>query len=139
MFSPFPVAILDRNVNYVIYSKKWQEYFGLESYGDLTGRNNYDIFPEILNIPEWLAVHNRVLCSGTVIRSDPKGERFETINGGTKVFRWWICPTYTRNYEDIDGMMMCVENVHDVEKEYEHPGDQQTWTPLTKNNHNIRL
>lgn len=130
VFAPFSVAILDPDMNYIVYSRQWQTYFALDSYGDLTGRNHYDLFPQISKLPNWMKAHEDVLKRGQTIRSDSNGEVFQTASGA-KQFRWWICPTYTRDYTQINGMMMCVDDVKNAEQKHQQVGKQQSWIPST--------
>lgn len=61
--APVALAMLDRELRYVMTSRRWRADFNLDA-RDLMGVRHYDVFP---NLPEnWRAIHRRALNGETV-------------------------------------------------------------------------
>ena len=86
--SPAAIAMLDHDMKYIVASKRYTADYGLAEQ-DLTGRNHYDIFPEI---PErWKEIHKRCL-SGVIEKCE--ADPFPRLDGHTDWVRWEVRPWY---------------------------------------------
>jgi PAS domain S-box-containing protein len=90
--SPVALAMLDRQMNYVITSKRWTTDYKLEQM-DIIGKNHYDIFPEISN--EWKQLHQRCLAGAAEKNEE---DMFVRADGTIDWVRWEIHP-----WHDADG------------------------------------
>jgi len=113
--TPASVAMCDRDMRYLAYSRRWVKDYGLP-HEDLTGRCHYDVFG---NIPDkWKAEHQRCF-HGEVIYNEE--EPFVRIDGSTDWVRRTIHPWYDRD-DNIGGLIMFTEVITDrktVEQERE--------------------
>lgn len=102
---PNAIAVFNRNMEYVAYSKKYLEDFKLE--GDLVGRSHYDIFPEIEE--EWKNIHKECL-EGSERKRDI--DRFVREDGTVQWVRWEIHPWEVNG--KIEGLIMSTEDITEV-------------------------
>lgn len=86
--SPAAIAMLDHDMNYIIASKRYLADYKLEEQ-DLTGRNHYEIFPEIPD--RWKEIHKRCM-SGVIEKCE--ADPFPRLDGHTDWVRWEIRPWY---------------------------------------------
>lgn len=89
-YAPSAVAMFDRDMRYIAYSRRYLADYGL---GDrvLTGLSHYDVFPAL---PErWKAVHRRALDDGEEASFDQ--DSFVGPDGRTVWLRWTIQPWRT--------------------------------------------
>lgn len=100
--APAPIAMVDRNMNYLLYSKRWLKDFHL---GDrnLVGLNHYDVFPHIP--AHWKESHNRCLA-GAIEQCDE--EAFLREDGMEEWIRWENQPWYEHG-GNIGGIILFVE------------------------------
>ncbi len=90
--SPAAIAMLDRNMRYLVASRRWFVDYELTD-TDIIGRSHYDVFPEI---PErWKQIHQRCLA-GAVERCDV--DAFPRQDGHTDWVHWEIHP-----WKAVDG------------------------------------
>jgi len=102
--APAALAMFDREMHYLHWSRRWQTDYGLES-RDLRGVSHYEIFPEI---PErWKEIHRRGLA-GEVLRGED--DRFDRIDGSTQWIRWEVRPWYDRTGV-IAGIVIFAEEI----------------------------
>jgi PAS domain S-box-containing protein len=102
--TPAAVAMLDRDLRYVVVSRRWLQDYGLGD-RDLTGLHHYDVFPEIRNMPDWQRAHQHSLA-GVVERRDR--DPFVRANGRTDWLRWEARP-WRDEHGAIGGIIMFTE------------------------------
>jgi len=86
--SPAAIAMLDREMRYIVTSEHWLKQFGIPEQ-ELRGRGHYEIFPEI---PErWREIHRHCLA-GAIERAD--ADRFERADGRVQWVQWEVRPWY---------------------------------------------
>jgi PAS domain S-box-containing protein len=102
-YAPSAIAMFDKEMRYVAYSRRWITDYNLADRGDLTGLSHYDVFPEI---PEcWRAIHRRCVA-GAVEKSEQ--ELFQREDGRVDWVRWEIRPWRHANGE-IAGVILFSE------------------------------
>src|SRR5262249_10760597 len=84
--APAAVAMLDRDMRYIMASRRWLADYGL---GDqnIIGRSHYEIFPDIPD--KWKAVHQRCLAGAIEGQEEDPWER---ADGGTEWLSWKTYP-----------------------------------------------
>ena len=84
--TPAAVAMLDRDMRYLMASRRWLTDYGL---GDqnILGRTHYEIFPDIPD--KWKAVHQRTLA-GAIEGQDE--DPWERADGGMDWLSWKTYP-----------------------------------------------
>jgi len=104
--TPAAVAMLDRNLRYVLVSARWHADYRLGE-RDIIGRRHYDVFPE--TPASWRTIYERCLAGA----SDKNDEAaFERADGTLDWVRWDIHPWYTERGE-IGGIIMFTEVITD--------------------------
>lgn len=102
--TPAAVAMFDNQMNYLVASDRWYIDYGLKG-ENIIGRNHYEVFPEINDLPEWKEDHQRVLA-GEVYRLER--DRFVREDGKVDWLRYELRPW--RDVEgNIGGMIMFTE------------------------------
>ncbi|MDX1925596.1 MAG: PAS domain S-box protein [Pirellulaceae bacterium] len=86
--APAGVAMLDRELRYISYSRRWLTDYGLGKQ-HLVGRSHYEVFPEITD--RWKAIHRRCL---TGVSEFCEQDRFDRGDGSASYLRWEIQPWY---------------------------------------------
>ncbi len=100
--SPAAIAVLDRDLRYLLVSNRWLADYRLPDQ-DIVGRSHYDVFPEI---PErWKEIHRRCL-GGAVEKND--ADVFPRADGSTDWVRWEIHPWYSPE-KVVGGLIMFSE------------------------------
>jgi len=101
-YTPVPVAMLDLQMNYLHYSRRWVTDFNLPD-EDLTGRCHYDVMGPI---PEhWKEEHHRCLQGESIQKEE---ETFTRADGSVEWVRRTLYPW--RTHEDkIGGIIILVE------------------------------
>lgn len=97
--NPWNVAVFDRDMNFRYTSESFRHDFRAPL-GDLTGRNNYDVFPDVPQ--RWREMHQRVL-QGAVEFSDD--DTIEYQDGSVARTQWECRPWYTPD-GDIGGLIL---------------------------------
>ncbi len=101
---PGAVAVLDTEIKYVAVSDRWYKDYNLEG-RDIIGVSHYEIFPEILEMPNWLADHQAALKGAILEKHEDK---FIRENGDVQWLRWKIYPWY-KDKNNIGGMIFYTE------------------------------
>ena len=105
--APIAMAMLDTEMRYLAYSRKWLQDYGLTGQ-DLRGRSHYEVFPAI---PErWKALHRRALAGEAL--SDPE-DVFEPPEGEPIFLRWAIHP-WRQSGGSPGGIIMVTDVVTDL-------------------------
>ena len=102
--SPAAIAMLDRDMKYLLASRRWREDYRL---GDqpIVGRSHYEVFPEIPQ--RWIEIHKRCLA-GAVEKCDE--DEFRRADGTTDWIRWEIRPWHLAD-NSIGGIIILSENI----------------------------
>jgi PAS domain S-box-containing protein len=100
--APVPIAIFDRAMRYVAFSRQYVEQRGLSG-SDLLGRSVYEVFP---NMPAHLkAAHARALKGATERREQDLSVR---PDGTREWIRWEVRPWYRADNE-VGGLVLFSE------------------------------
>ncbi len=102
--TPFPIALFDKNMNYINASKQWYLTYKLKNQ-DIIGKNHYQIFPHTPK--RWMVLHERVL-KGEIIKIEKDKIIWE--DGTTLWVRFEIHPWY-KNEKDIGGIIVFSEDI----------------------------
>lgn len=99
--APAAIAVLDRDMRYMLVSRRWMEDFKLE--GNITGKRHYDVIP---NQPDrWKHMHARCLQGETFFSEE---ESYVCPDGRVEIIRWELVPW--RDVENqIGGLMIFSE------------------------------
>lgn len=90
--TPAAVAILDREMRYLVVSRRWMLDYGLGD-RDVIGLNHYDVFPEA---PErWRDAHRRCMAGEVISAAE---DSFVRADGKVEWLRWDLEP-----WRDADG------------------------------------
>jgi PAS domain S-box-containing protein len=102
--APAAIAMFDREMRYLGFSKRWIRDYRLDGI-EILGRSHYEVFPQI---PErWKALHARAI-KGEVLSSDE--DRFEMADGTTTWLKWEIRP-WTTNAGKTGGIVIFSEDI----------------------------
>jgi len=92
---PVAFALFDTDMNYITYSNQWVRDYQLNENEDLTGRNHYEVFPEIPQ--HWRDLHQRCLKGEHLFN---KAEKFVRDDGSVQYDAWDIRPIgLTQSFE----------------------------------------
>jgi PAS domain S-box-containing protein len=83
---PAAIAMLDREMRYLVVSERWKEAYALGP-DTLTGRCHYEVFPETTQ--RWREIHQRALA-GNVEKEDE--DAFVRGDGSTLWLHWEVRP-----------------------------------------------
>lgn len=100
--TPAAVAMLDRDMRYLLVSQRWLKDYGFEGQ-DIIGRSHYEVFPDIPQ--QWKDLHVRCL-QGETLRNDR--DVFVRQDGSMEFLRWEILPWYEAP-SIVGGMLMMTE------------------------------
>lgn len=101
--APLSIAMFDREMNYLVTSRRWIEEFG-RGYDDLTGRNHYLVNPDIS--AEWKQIHVKAQA-GEFLKNDD--DIWIQANGSRRCLRWAVYP-WTNEEGEIGGIIISCED-----------------------------
>jgi PAS domain S-box-containing protein len=101
-YSPAALAMFDKDMRYLITSKRWLSDFGLEG-KQVIGKIHYELFPD--NPQRWRDIHEQCL-QGKIAKSDE--DCYVDENGKTIWLRWEVHPWRHFNGE-IGGIILFTE------------------------------
>lgn len=102
--APAAIAMLDREMRYLIVSQHWLDIHGLKGM-ELTGRSHYEVFPDL---PEgFKATHGRVLAGETIRIPDDKLPRQD---GSLRRIRRELRPWFSSD-GSIGGIVIFSEDI----------------------------
>ncbi|UKO97537.1 PAS domain-containing sensor histidine kinase [Nostoc sp. UHCC 0870] len=101
-YTPAAIAIFDREMRYLLASRRWREDYGLGNQ-DIIGRSHDEIFPEVSE--SWREIHQRCL-SGKIEKCAE--DAFSRADGTTDWVKWEIHPWYD-NSGVVGGVIMFTE------------------------------
>jgi PAS domain S-box-containing protein len=102
--APIGIAMFDREMNYLVTSRRWVEEFG-RGYGDLTGHNHYVVNPDIS--AEWKQVHAKAQA-GEFLKNDD--DLWVQADGSRHWVRWVAYP-WTDQQGEIGGIIIAYEDI----------------------------
>ena len=106
--APAAVAMFDNNMCYLAASRKWIEDYEI-SEGGIIGKSHYEIFPEILDMPEWLQIHQDVLAGN---KFEAPKDKFIRQDGSVQWLKYTLLPWYQAENE-VGGMIMYTADITD--------------------------
>lgn len=98
-YTPAAVAMFDKELCYLAYSKRWIKDYKLDS-DDIRGQSHYDIFPDL---PERWKLDHKMALSGKTLRFDD--EQFPRLDGSLVWMKREYHPWYDTNGE-VGGIIM---------------------------------
>ncbi|MGN6419552.1 MAG: PAS domain S-box protein [Pseudobacter sp.] len=111
--TPAAVAMFDKQLRYIAYSKRWLEEYELEGQ-QLTGKIHYDVFP---NIPShWKEVHQKAL-TGEVFKNEEDIWRPQGWEHNQHL-RWEVRPWFLHN-GSVGGIMMLTQDITEASLQQE--------------------
>ena len=116
--TPAAVAMFDRDMRYIMASDRWIQDYNLVG-RDIIGKSHYEIFPEILDMPEWLALHKRAMAGDILTREE---DEWIHPDGSRDWVKWALHP-WMNSENNIGGIVMFTE-VITARKEAEIREDQ---------------
>ena len=102
--TPAAVAMLDRDLTYIVVSKRWYQDYRLSA-RDIIGLHHYDVFPEIRKMEQWQAIYRRCLA-GEIMRNDE--DRLCREDGKEDWLRWEIRP-WADEFGSVGGIIIFTE------------------------------
>ncbi|MFA7228933.1 MAG: PAS domain S-box protein, partial [Melioribacteraceae bacterium] len=108
-FSPAAIAMLDRNMNYIIASNRYLSDYKLGNQ-NIEGRSHYEIFPEVPD--RWREIHERCIA-GAVEKCDE--DPFPRNDGTIDWVRWEIRP-WEEHTGEIGGIIIFSEVITERKK-----------------------
>lgn len=101
--APYAIAVVDTQMRYIAWSRRWLEDYHLSSDEPLLGRSHYQVFPEIAD--EWRQLHRKCLAGATLSRDD---EPFPRLDGTVDYVSWRLVP-WRQEDGSVGGLIMYTE------------------------------
>jgi len=103
--NPMPVAMLDRDFNYITVSKEWLQSFPSEFESDVVGKNHLELHP---NIPlRWTLSYQKAIVGERVSK---ERDFLLSEDGVTAWYRWDVTPWFDHD-GSIGGIIIFLENI----------------------------
>lgn len=102
--SPNAIAVLDKEMRYIAYSKKWLQEYDLVGQ-NLVGKSHYEVFPEISD--EWKLIHEECLLGQY---RNKHGDIFVRQDGSRQWLDWKISPWYLSPLE-VGGLVFFTRDI----------------------------
>lgn len=103
--APLPMAMFDREMNYLVTSDRWLKEYG-RGHASLIGLNHYALFA---SIPEhWRSIHQRAL-TGEILRNDQ--DLWLWPDGSQHWLRWTVLPWRQTAGGEIGGLIIAAEDI----------------------------
>ncbi len=106
--APVAVAMFDAEMNYITVSNMWYSDYNIVG-KNIIGKCHYDVFPEVKENSEWLAMHKRVLNGREITNLK---DRFVREDGTVQWISWKLIPWYDEP-GSIGGMIMYTSDITD--------------------------
>jgi PAS domain S-box-containing protein len=104
LYAPSAIAMFDRDMRYLAYSRRWLTDYGLGEQ-DLIGRSHYEVFPDLPD--RWKEVHRRCLNGAT---EEHEEDPFPRPDGSVDWVRWAVHP-WRNNSGEVGGLIIFSEVV----------------------------
>lgn len=98
--APAGIAMLDRDMHYIMASQRWVDEYNLGSIESLMNHSHYEVFPEVPQ--RWREIHQRCLA-GAQEKCDE--DLFVRADGTQQWISWEIRPWYTAT-DEIGGIVI---------------------------------
>lgn len=102
--APLSIAMFDRNMNYLVTSRRWLEDFG-RGYDDLAGLNHYQVHPDLPLA--WKQVHQQVLAGAFLNNDNDLWVRAD----GRQYWLAWVAYPWTNPNGEIGGIIISCDDV----------------------------
>lgn len=106
-YHPIAVAVLDMGLNYLYASEQWYTHLDIEE-PSVVGRSHYDIFPQIVSMPDWLETVQMALDGE---ETENFRDRVQRKDGRYQYLHWVVKPWYDSEDGIQGGIIMYVEDV----------------------------
>ncbi len=121
--TPAAIAMCDRDMRYMVVSRKWYSEFRLPG-SNIIGKSHYDVFP---NMPEhWVSIINKCLEGKTASLQE---ERVILKSGRVMWMQWAVHPWYQSD-GDVGGVIMFTEIITERKEAEEQLLRQQKFLEL---------
>ena len=107
--APIGIAMLDRDMNYLVTSGRWLAEHG-RGHADLVGLNHYQVLSDMP--PEWKRVHQQAL-SGATLKNDE--DLWIQADGNPMWLRWAVQPWLDEN-GTIGGIVISFEDITEYKR-----------------------
>ena len=111
-YAPAPIAMFNKNMEYVAVSRKWLTDYHIEDQL-IIGESHYKVFPEIGE--EWKEIHRRAQ-TGSIERRDE--DLFVRADGSIQWIQWEIRPWYV-NDNEVGGIIMFTQDITELKMKTE--------------------
>ena len=108
-YAPASIAMFDRQMRYLRYSRKWKVATGIPDAPPLEGKCHYDVFPDIPQ--DWKEAHRRGLA-GEVVKDESDWTR---PDGRRVTYRWEVHPWGDPGMKP-SGVIILFEDITDARK-----------------------
>ncbi len=115
--SPAALAMFDRNMNYIVTSRRWITDYQL-NVQDLTGLNHYEVFPGMSE--QWKTLHQHCL-QGFIEKKEE--DSFPRSDGSVDWLKWEIRPWH-KSSGAVGGIIMFTEVITERKLQQENAANQ---------------